>query len=210
MRDVEPDSAGTEALLERARAGDDRAFDHLFARHRAALLAFVELRLDRRLRTRMDPSDVVQEAHLEAVRQFSDFLQRKPMPFRLWLRKTTYERLLTIHRRHLNAAGRDVKREVPLPDRSSLGLAHTLLAPDSTPSRQLAASELARRVRQAVARLPEADREILLMRTFEGASYQEIACVLDIRADTAKKRHGRALLRLHKILLEGGLTESDL
>ena len=210
MTDVKPDSAETESLLEQARAGDARAFDRLFARHRQDLLGFVDLRLDRKLRTRLDPSDVVQEAQLEAVRKLSDYLHRRPMPFRLWLRKTTYERLLMIHRRHFKAAARDIEREVPLPDRSSLGLARQLLAPDSTPSRQLAASELARRVRSAVARLPDVDREILLMRTFEGASYDEVACVLDIKPEAAKKRHGRALLRLHQHLLESGLTESEL
>ena len=68
MPDVKPDSAETKALLERARAGDNRALDRLFARHRRDLLSFVELRLDRKLRTRVDPSDVIQEPHLEAVR----------------------------------------------------------------------------------------------------------------------------------------------
>ena len=210
MVDVKPDSAETKTLLDQVQAGDDRAFDRLFARHRQDLLGFVELRLDRKLRARVDPSDVIQEAQLEAVRKLSEYLQRRPMPFHLWLRKTTYERLLMIHRRHLKAAGRDVQREVPLPDRSSLGLARQLLAPDSTPSRQVAASELARRVRSSVAQLPDVDREILLMRTFEGTSYEEAACVLGIKPDAAKKRHGRALLRLHQLLLESGLTESEL
>ena len=210
MPEVKPDSAETKGLLERAGNGDDQALERLFTRHRPGLLAFVDLRLDQKLRPRVDPSDVIQEAQLEAVRRFRDYLQRRPMPFHLWLRKTTYERLLMIHRRHLQAAGRTIQREVPLPDRSSLGLARKLFAPDSTPSRQLAASELARRVRSAVAQLPRVDREILLMRTFEGASYGEAACVLDITPDAAKKRHGRALLRLHELLTKSGLTESEL
>jgi RNA polymerase sigma-70 factor (ECF subfamily) len=127
MPNIKPDSAETESLLEQARAGDDRAFDRLFAWHRQDLLAFVELRLDRKLRTRVDPSDVIQEAQLEAVRKLGDYLQRRPMPFRLWLRKTTCERPLMIHRRHLKAASRAIERGVPLPDHSSLGLARQLL-----------------------------------------------------------------------------------
>lgn len=210
MPEVTPDSAETASLLEQAMAGDARAVDRLFDRHRQDLLGFVEFRLDRRVRARVDPADVVQEAQLEAVRKFSDYLQRRPMPFRLWLRKTTYERLLMVHRRYLKTAGRRVQREVPLPDESSLGLARQLMAADSTPSRQLAACELARRVRSAVAELPDADREILLMRTFEGAPYEEIACLLDIAPAAAKKRHGRALLRLHQLLLKSGLTESEM
>jgi RNA polymerase sigma-70 factor (ECF subfamily) len=129
------------------------------------------------------------------------------MPFRLWLRKTAQERLLVVRRQHLEAGRRAVNREVPLPERSSLLLARGLLA-SSTPNRQLDRQELARRVRQAVARLSEADREIVLLRAFEGLSNQEVACVLDLDAATASKRHGRALLRLQKLLAEAGLTES--
>ena len=68
----------------------------------------------------------------------------------------------------------------------------------------------ARRLRQALDQLGEMDREVLLMRNFENLSYQEISHLLDIDAAAARKRHGRALIRLHKILSEGGLTESNL
>jgi len=76
---------------------------------------FVELRLDRKLRRRLDASDVVQETQLEAASRLADFLERSPMPFHLWLRKTAYQRLLMIHRQHLDAARRDIQREVPRP-----------------------------------------------------------------------------------------------
>ncbi len=210
MDQVKPDSAETQRLLEQAASGDQTAFNRLLDRHRPSLLEFIEMRLDRSLRARVDPSDVIQDAQTEAAQRFADYLRRRPMPFHLWMRKTTYERLLMLHRRHSKAARRDVKREVPLPERSSLSFARQLFASGSTPSRQIAAREMASQVRQAIARLPEADREILLMRTFEGASYEEIACLMDIQSDAARKRHGRALLRLNKILIESGLTESEI
>ena len=62
-------------------------------------------------------------------------------------------------------------------------------------------------VRQAVARLPDMDREVLLMRHFEGLSYREIGYVLDIEPAAARKRNGRALLRLHGELANTGLDE---
>ena len=98
------DSKETRDLLQRASEGDGDACERLLARHRPELHAFVELRLDARLRTRLDASDVVQEAQLEALRRFPDYVKRRPMPFRHWLRKTAYERLLMLRRRHLNAA----------------------------------------------------------------------------------------------------------
>jgi RNA polymerase sigma-70 factor (ECF subfamily) len=207
MPDPAPDSEGTCQKLERAAAGDPAAFDELFARQRDFLRVVVQLRMDARLRARVDPSDVVQEAQLDAFRRLRDFLDRRPMPFRLWLRRTVRERLLKVQRRHLDAGRRDAGRDVPLPEHSSLLLAGRLLAAGSTPSQRLDRADAARRVREAVATLPEADREVLLMRNFEGLSNQEVAYLLGLDPATASKRHGRALLRLRQVLLDGGLAE---
>ncbi len=209
MPQVSPDSSETTRLLEQVRDGDRDAFEKLFARHRPYLRQVVSLRLDPKLRARVDASDVVQETHLEAVRRLPDYLERRPMPFRLWLRKTAYERLLMIQRHHVDAQRRAVGREVALPDRSSLQLFGQLLAAGSTPSQQLSRAELARRVRQAVARLADIDKEILLMRNLEGLSNHEVAQVLEIAPAAASQRYGRALLRLRKLLLAGGLSESE-
>jgi RNA polymerase sigma-70 factor (ECF subfamily) len=209
MAEIKPDSEETLLLLGRVQAGEREAFEALFARHRPYLRQLVALRLDSRLRGRVDPSDVVQETQLEAFRQLPSFLQRRPMPFRLWLRKTAQDRLGMLERQHLGAAKRAVGRELSLPDASSVQLAHRLAAVGPTPSQEMAQGELTRRVREAVAQLDELDREILLMRTFEGLSYEEAAYILEIAPAAARKRHGRALIRLHKILTDGGLTESQ-
>jgi RNA polymerase sigma-70 factor (ECF subfamily) len=210
MHEAAPDPAETQRLLHQARGGDRQAIDELLALHRPYLRQLVELRLDPRLRPRLDASDVVQEAHLEAARRLEGYLQEPSLPFRLWLRQLAYDRLLMLRRFHLGTARRSVGREVALPDRSSLLLARHLLAGGSTPSQRLEQKELASRVRRAVALLPELDREVLLMRTFEELSYEEVACLLGVDPAAARKRHGRALLRLHKILSEDGLTESRL
>jgi RNA polymerase sigma-70 factor (ECF subfamily) len=208
MAEVKPDSAQTRGLLERVARGDRQALGQLLERYRPRMRAFVEARLDPRVRSRLDASDVVQEVQLEVTRRMDDFLKRSPMPFHLWVRKTAYERVLKVQRDHQQRARRSVEREVPLPDRSSLLLAKPLLAGASSPSQQAAAREFAERVGRAVAELPEADREILLMRHAEELPYAEIACLLDIEADAARKRYGRALLRLRKVLKEHGLLES--
>src|SRR5262249_51331906 len=167
MVEAKPDSSETLRLLERIQVGECEAFEELFARHRPWLRHLVALRLDPQLRARLDPSDVVQEAHLEAFRRLSDFLGRRPMPFRLWLRKTLMERLRMLERQHLEASRRAVGRELPLPDSSSVPLAQQLAGTDPTPSQQLAQHELAQQVQAALAQLLDLDREILFMRTFE-------------------------------------------
>ena len=208
MTDVKPDSAQTCGLLEQVAQGDRSALGRLLQRYRPRLQAFIGARLDPRVRSRVDPSDVVQEVQLEVTRRMDDFLNRNPMPFHLWVRKTAYERLLKVQRDHQRRARRSVDREVALPDRSSLLLARPLLAGAPSLSRQLAAREFADRVGLAVAELPEADREILLMRHAEELAYAEIACLLDLSADAARKRYGRALLRLRQVLKDHGLLES--
>jgi RNA polymerase sigma-70 factor (ECF subfamily) len=209
MAEITPDSVETQGLLREAAAGDRRAFDQLLARHRKSLCKFVELRMDPKMRTRVDASDVVQETQLEAFRRLPDFLKRQPMPFHVWLRKTAYERLLMARRQHVGADQRSVGREVPLPDRSSLLLAARLVPKGSTPSQRLGRRELALRVHQILQRLAASDREILLMRNIEERSYQEIACILDLDLTAARKRYGRALFRLHELLVDDGLTGSQ-
>jgi RNA polymerase sigma-70 factor (ECF subfamily) len=208
MDELTSDSAETQRLLRQVRAGDRRAFEQLFARHRPFLRHLIEVRLDPRLRARVDPSDVVQETHLEAFRRLHDYLARTPMPFRLWLRKTADERLLLLQRQHLGAARRAVGREVSLPDASSLQLAEQLLDGGSTPSQRLDRNEQAAAVRRALGRLSASDREVLLLRNLEMLSNQEVAHVLGIDPAAASQRYGRALLRLRKILLAGGFQES--
>jgi RNA polymerase sigma-70 factor, ECF subfamily len=210
MDERSSDSEETLALLQQIKSGEERAFERLFARYQPELRRFVELRIDPKLRPRVDPTDVVQEAYIEALRRLQGFLHDAPLPFRLWLRQITLDRLLMMRRRHVGAARRSVDREAALPDGSSCALARQLLAADSTPSGRVGREELARRVREAVARLSETDREIILMRTFEALTFEQIARLLDIEAATARKRHGRALLRLHQVLTDEGLTESQL
>ena len=207
MDELGPDSTETRGLLERIQAGDAAAFEALFARHREFLRKFVDLRLDPDVRARVDPSDIVQETQLEAFDRLRDYLKRQPMPFRTWLRKTAYERMLKVHRHHA-AARRSVKREAVLPSRSSMLLARSLLAAGPSPSRQLVKRETSRLVQRALAELSETDREILLMRNLEDLPYEEIGCLLDLSAVAARKRYGRALLRLQKLLTDEGLLES--
>ena len=105
--DPTPEEADeTQELLVRIQRGDPHAFDELFARHRAEIHRAVARRIEPSLRSRVDPSDVVQEAQLEAARRLRDFVDRRPMPFRLWMLRTAAERLLKFRRRAKAAAPR--------------------------------------------------------------------------------------------------------
>lgn len=208
MSELKPDSSLTTRLLDEVASGDRAAFEELFARHERRLHRFVEMRIDRRLRARVDPSDVVQETQLQAFSRMDDYLVRRPMPFRLWLQKTAYERLIKARRRHIRAARRSVERELPLPDRSSRLLAEQLLN-EAGPAQHLSQQETVRLVGEAIAELAEIDREVLMMRSFEGLSFDEIAVILEIESAAARKRFGRALLRLRNALNRRGMFEDE-
>jgi RNA polymerase sigma-70 factor (ECF subfamily) len=195
------DSAETRRLLAAIQGGERGAFDLLFARHRGYLLDAIRFRIDPQLRGRVDASDIVQEAQLEAFRRLDNWFARRPMSFRLWLRKTAQERLYKARRRHLRATGRTATREVDLPARSSLVLVKHLAASGHNPQQHVANQELAQRVRSSLARLNEVDREVIYMRVFEGLAHDEIAAVLDIEPAAVRKRFGRALLRLRSELV---------
>jgi RNA polymerase sigma-70 factor (ECF subfamily) len=199
-------SVETDALLERIRSGDRQALELLLERHRQRLHSFVDCHLDPRVRARLDASDVVQETQMEVVRRMDDYLDRRPMPFHLWLHKTAYEHLLRARRNHLRGR-RSVDREEAWPSQSSLLLAKSLLSTGPSPSRAVQARELAERVSRAVADLAEGDREILLMRDVDELPYEEIACLLEIEPAAARMRYGRALIRLQKILSERGIVD---
>src|SRR6266550_4078148 len=106
-----PPEPDTPELLDRTRGGDVAAGQELLTRHRARLRRMVEVRLDRRLAPRVDPSDVVQEALADAARRLDDYLRQRPLPFYPWLRRLAWERLVKLHQRHIGAERRSVTRE---------------------------------------------------------------------------------------------------
>jgi RNA polymerase sigma-70 factor (ECF subfamily) len=142
--DHDPDDS--EELLSRAAAGDAAALGTLWERHRARLRQMVRLRLDRRLQGRVDPSDVLQDAYLDAAARLPDYARDRPMPTDLWRRLVTDQRLAQVHRQHLGAALRDAGREVSLyrgalPQASSAPLAAQLLGRFTTASQAAVRAE---------------------------------------------------------------------
>jgi RNA polymerase sigma-70 factor, ECF subfamily len=196
----------TEMLLAEAAQGNRDARERLLERQRQRLRQLIRLRLDRRLAARVDPSDVVQESLMDAAGKLSEYLRTRPMPFYPWLRSLALERLLAMYRRHIKTSKRSVRREergLPLlPDESALELAQKLCDHGSSPSQRLERSEARERVRAALDRLAERDRELLVLRHLEQLSIREIAAVLGISEGAVKVRHVRALERVRDLLGE--------
>jgi RNA polymerase sigma-70 factor (ECF subfamily) len=207
-------SSETNQLLQQAAQGDLHGLGTLLARHGDRLRRMVALRLDRRLQGRIDPSDVIQETYLEASARLAEYLRNPSMPFFLWLRFLTGQKLVTLHRHHLGVQMRAAGQEValcrePLPEVSSAALAAQLLGDDTRPSEAAVRAELRIRVQDGLNSMDPLDREVLALRHFEQLSRAEIAHVLGVSEGAAGKRYIRALERLKRILghSPGGLGE---
>src|SRR5262249_48215819 len=90
-------TSDTVHLVERLRAGDRRALAELFHRHRDRLRKMVELRIDARLRGRVDASDVLQDAFLDLARRVKSYLSDPRLPVFLWLRLVVGGQLPPVH-----------------------------------------------------------------------------------------------------------------
>src|SRR3954468_4136260 len=192
-------------LLGRARAGDPRALADLFDRYKARLRHMVRLRLDRRLAGRLDASDVLQEAYLEADKRFAEYLRDPAIPAFLWLRLVTGQKLTDLHRHHLGAKMRDAGMEVSLhrgalPQASSVSLAELLLGRLTSPTRAARRAEMQLRLQEALNRMNPIDREVLVLRHFEELSNAEAARVLGLEKTAASNRYIRALKRLKQAM----------
>jgi RNA polymerase sigma-70 factor (ECF subfamily) len=187
-------------LLNRAAQGDAVARDALLNCYRDRLLRMVAVRLDSRLTARLDASDVVQEALLDAAVRLPEYLHDRPVAFYPWLRRLAWEHLLKEQERHLQAHKRSVAREVRLPEGSAEALAQQFTATGTSPSQQLVRQEMMARVQDALRVLPEMDREVLVLRYVEQLSTAETAAVLELSEPAVKMRHRRALERLSQVL----------
>jgi RNA polymerase sigma-70 factor, ECF subfamily len=199
------DTAQTEKLLERALEGDRQAVGDLLELHRQRLCRMVELRLDDRLRGRLSASDVVQDAYLEAVQRLPEYLRSPAMPFFLWLRLITGQKLMGVHQYHFGVQMRDPRREVSLyhgalPAASSEALAAHLLGRHTTPSEAAVRAELKVRLQEVLNTMDAIDREVLALRHFEQLSNTEVAHVLGIQESAASKRYLRAAKKFREIL----------
>jgi RNA polymerase sigma-70 factor, ECF subfamily len=206
---VDPDWA---AAIETDRAD----WGQFLSAHRDRLRRMVAIRLDQRLRGRIDPSDVIQEAFLEATERRAEYVrQSNPMPPFLWLRFLTLQQLQTVHRRQLGTKARDAGRDVSIhagagPGASSAALAAQLLGRDTRASEVAIRAERKRLLQEALDRMDPIDREVLVLRHFEQLSNVECARVLGLCEAASTKRYLRALGRLKEMLsaLPGGPKEA--
>ncbi|HEX8916676.1 MAG TPA: sigma-70 family RNA polymerase sigma factor, partial [Humisphaera sp.] len=186
--------------------GDQQALAELFTRYRPQLRRMVDLRIDPRLAARLSPSDVLQEAYVDALARHRHYFEKPGGSFYVWLRLIVQQRMIDLHRRHVEAKMRGADREQRAAAApagaaaTSLSLARHLVAQMQSPSQVVRHEETLAQVQAALDGLDDIDREILTLRHFEELSNNEVAQTLGLEKAAASNRYVRALTRLRQAL----------
>ena len=153
------------------------ASDDLFEPYRGYLRALALAQIDRRLRGKLDASDIVQQTLLRAHAALPQLRDRSPAVFAAWLRQIQTTELADSLRR-FRRDKRDVAREQSLAaniDQSAAGLEHWLAANHTSPSQAAARNEELQHLTEALMQLPEDQREVVIFRHLRDWPLQQIA-----------------------------------
>ena len=202
---VELDPPRIENLLELARDGETEPLGQLLQLYRNYLTVLATTQLDRRLRRRMNPSDLVQETLMAAHRDIGQFRGSTEREFLAWLRQILIHCLHHAIETHLKAKMRDVRCEVSIEqintnlDRSVVDFAQILADPGPSPS---AASRQRERVvafADQLAKLRPQYREVVVLRNLQGLSFDEIAERMDRKPGAVRMLWLRAIEKFKQV-----------
>ena len=193
---VNEDSSGT---LRRLQAGGIDELTKLFMSNRETLRDMVARRIRGRLIARFDASDIVQESFIRAKRQLAKYLERPQVPPLVWLRLLCKQLLAESIRKNLRSV------RTPMSETHNVGdqlIVERIADSLDSVGREIARRELMDRVHGVLTNFSSTDRELIEMRHSEGLTFPEIAKILDIKMETAKKRYYRALKKFRDICAE--------
>jgi len=176
--------------LERAKSGDTVALGALLESYRAYVRVLVRGLSTTRLQARFDESDLIQDAVLEAHRQFGRFKGTTPAELTAWLRQVVLRTVGHVLRDHLDTARRDARRDEPLAGHPA--------DPAPTPAEEADRAERSARLAAALARLPEDMQQVLLARHLDDVPYKVLAQRTGRTEAALRVLYTRALRRLRE------------
>lgn len=187
----------SQTLLMRAAGGETSAISRLYELYQLRLQRMASVRLDRRLKSRVDPCDIVQDAFVMALSSFADYSAKKPVPVNYWLRGLVRRCLSRVRERHIRAERRSVLRELPYGQRFEPGSPVDRLVDRAlSPERYCIQSEDSAEIQFALKKISAPQRQLLYFRYYEQASLSKIAIQMQITTGAARVRLNRALQKL--------------
>jgi RNA polymerase sigma-70 factor, ECF subfamily len=201
----EIDGPNVEALLDKARVGETEPLGQLLQLYRNYLTILATTQLDRRLRRRMNPSDLVQEAMLAAHCDFAKFRGASERELLAWLRQVLINCLHHAIETHVKAKMRDVRREISVEqmgaalDRSVVNFAQVLADPGPSPSVPMRQREHAVALADQLAKLKPEYRDVIVLRNLQGLSFEEVAERMDRKPGTVRMLWLRAMEKFKQV-----------
>jgi RNA polymerase sigma-70 factor (ECF subfamily) len=197
-------ATGIARCIRLAREGQEGALEALLSAYRNYMKVLAATCLDRDVRGKADPSDVVQEAMIKAHRGFAEFRGATEGEWMAWVRRILVNCIAELHRRFSNA-GRRIGKERPLEDlmdQSSLMMRGLVPAPGPSPSEHAARRELSVAVADVLAEMEPEDREVVILRNFQELEWNEVAERMQRSRDAVRQLWTRALRRIGPLLKE--------
>lgn len=198
-----PDSAALERLLAAARENESEALGRVLEMHRNYLTLLARIQVGRRLQGKVDPADLVQDAFLDAHRQFPHFRGETAESVTAWLRRILAGQIAHLVRRYYSVEARDVRLEQSIEHElgsSSDWLARGVSNSGTSPSESAARREELTRLADALEQLSPDYRDVILFRQIENLPFAEVAARMGRTEDSVQKLWVRGLDALRKIL----------
>lgn len=199
------DGGCVERLLEEARRGEGKSLGELLQLYRNYLTILATAQLGQKLRRRMNPSDLVQEAMLSAHCDFAKFRGSSERELLAWLRRILINCLHHAVETHLKAEKRDVCREISVEqisvalDRSVVNFVQVLADQGPSPSAPLRQRERAVALADQLAKLGPLYRDVIVLRNLQGLSFDEVAARMDRKPGTVRMLWLRAIEKLKQL-----------
>ena len=199
-------SPGPAEVIKAAREGEHDAIGRLLSQYMNYLKILASTQLDRKLRHRVSPSDVVQETFCDAHRDFHMFRGTSEREFSAWLRKIMIHNLARIVERHVLTEKRDVRKEFSLNDmkksvdRSTMQMDALLVANQPSPSGEALQRESSVVLADCLAELPEDYRQVVMLRNFHGLPFKEVAAQMGRSSGAVRMLWLRALTQLRELI----------
>ncbi len=187
--------AEEQELVRELKSGSEQAFALLIARYSQPIYSLIS----RSLRDPSEAADVTQEVFVKVFRSISGFHGEASL--RTWIYRIALHETSNQRRWWNRHKRQEVTMDAPLENEEGecTCLAETLATGDASPFEQASRTETRHRVEAALRNLPDAYREVVVLREIEGFGYEEIAEILNVNLGTVKSRltRGRAALREH-------------
>jgi RNA polymerase sigma-70 factor (ECF subfamily) len=189
----------TKHLITLAKEGDRSAIDQLCRIYGERIRRIIRLRIDRKLRPKIDSVDVVQDALVQALAGLENFTYKDEGDFLRWLSKIAENRLRDILDK-FHADKRDIRREIPFKkieantEGGSFGVDGPLQT--TTPSILFSRKEQLDRLERAIDHLKPEYREVIFLSRIERLSHEEIAVKMGKSKGAVAMLLSRALVAL--------------